>query len=839
MQPSFVVSTLLFLGGFAVVSAQSTTFTYQGRVTSGGSAFSGAGQFKFALVTSTNLSRQATATAVLSGPFVVDYNLTFGGNGYVTAPAVTVSGGGGSGATAHAVISGGSVVDVVPDTAGSGYTSPPTVTIAPPPPSIAFTTFWSNDGTSVNGSEPVATVSVPVSSGLFTVVLGDTTLANMAAIDMAVFSQRKLQLRIWFNDGVNGFAALNPPQELTPTPYAISLLGTLPASQVTGPLSSANLSGIFSGAVNFNNSSNSFAGNGGGLSNVSANALVVIRTNISIVTWGDSQFGQRIVPAGLDSVVAVSAGFTHSLALEADGTVTAWGAGKTNDPGTTIEAGQSIVPAGLGTVAAIAAGYVHSLALKADGTVVAWGRNLETQTNVPAGLNNVVQVSGGVFHSLALKADGTVVAWGTNSHGQLAIPAGLNNVTAISAGLLHNLALRNNGTVVAWGAGQTNDPSSGIDFGQSIVPPGLANVLAVVAGLYHSLALKSDGTVAAWGGSGLGEADVPPGMNHIVALGPGSVAQHVLALRTRATAPVAVLDSDNTFNGSVDVNGDLSASGDVTLGGDIRLNDGNLWLRGGADENNGLGWHGTGKPFGNGTPSGPVLFGDSGGALATIGTNGIQTALVWDSSQHVGINANPSTNATLTLGQQGSPSAILLPGGYGLGAASGIRFHLNQTGGSGSGGGQFVFSDAPSGRDLVTIQSIFGSFFGVGIGTTTPNVRLHVVGDIRLGSTGQFFAPGGTENLRILRGRIAGNGTITTGTGFTAARNDVGIYTVTFTVAFASQPTITATPQVGLARIATCTNVGTGSSQFRTFDVGGSAAVAADQDFHFIAIGPR
>jgi hypothetical protein len=230
-----LLGILLLCGGAIAAFAQNTTFTYQGRVQVSGTDFSGAGQFKFALVAGTNISRQATATANLSGQFVVGYNVTFGGNGYVTPPAVTVSGGGGSGATAHATISGGMVTSVQPDSAGSGYTSPPTVTIAPPPPNISFTTFWSNDNTSVAGSEPSAAVSVPVSNGLFTVVLGDTTLANMAAIDASVFLNQKLQLRIWFSDDVNPFAALDPPQDLTPTPYALfaQTAGTVINNSVT------------------------------------------------------------------------------------------------------------------------------------------------------------------------------------------------------------------------------------------------------------------------------------------------------------------------------------------------------------------------------------------------------------------------------------------------------------------------------------------------------------------------------------------------------------------------------------------------------------------------------
>ena len=52
------------------------------------------------------------------------------------------------------------------------------------------------------------------------------------------------------------------------------------------------------------------------------------------------------------------------LALRADGTVAGWGL---NDEG------QSIPPVGLTNVVAISAGYWHSIALRADGTLVCWG----------------------------------------------------------------------------------------------------------------------------------------------------------------------------------------------------------------------------------------------------------------------------------------------------------------------------------------------------------------------------------------------------------------------------------------------------------------------------------
>jgi hypothetical protein len=233
--------------GISTGFAQNTVFTYQGRVLVAGSAFTGNGQFKFALLTSTNASRQATATATVTSGFVTSCTVVDGGAGYAAAPAVQFSGGGGSGATATANVSGGAVTSITVNNAGSGYTSAPAVTIAPPPSNVSYTTHWSNDGTSNGGSQPSSAVSVAVSDGLFTVTLGDTTRPNMTAIGASLFAQPNLQLRIWFSDGVNGFAALSPVQNLTPAPYAAfaitssNISGTLPTSKLSGTVANNQL----------------------------------------------------------------------------------------------------------------------------------------------------------------------------------------------------------------------------------------------------------------------------------------------------------------------------------------------------------------------------------------------------------------------------------------------------------------------------------------------------------------------------------------------------------------------------------------------------------------------
>lgn len=68
-----------------------------------------------------------------NGGVVSSFTVINGGSGYVGAPTVTVSGGGGSGVTATAVISGGTVTSITVVTGGSAHTSRPTVTLSASP----------------------------------------------------------------------------------------------------------------------------------------------------------------------------------------------------------------------------------------------------------------------------------------------------------------------------------------------------------------------------------------------------------------------------------------------------------------------------------------------------------------------------------------------------------------------------------------------------------------------------------------------------------------------------------------------------------------------------------
>jgi hypothetical protein len=205
------------------------------------------------------------------------------------------------------------------------------------------------------------------------------------------------------------------------------------------------------------------------------------------------------------TVVAIAAGTWHSLALCSDGTIAAWGwngDGQLGDNSTTQRNVPVLVNTNSGTsalagktVVAITAGQYHSLALCADGTLASWGYNGNGQLGdnstirrpFPVAVHQrdvladktFIAIASGSQHNLALCSDGTVASWGLNGNGQLGdqsftdriIPTAVyqssvlvgNAVVAITAGQYHSLALCSNGTLAAWGRngdGQLGDNSA-------------------------------------------------------------------------------------------------------------------------------------------------------------------------------------------------------------------------------------------------------------------------------------------------------------------------------------------------------------------------------------------
>ena len=114
----------------------------------------------------------------------------------------------------------------------------------------AVTSLWSNDGTSTAGSEPDANVSVSVNGGLYSILLGNSSISGMSSLDPSLFSfHANLMLRVWFSDGANGFQHLSPDRPFASVPYALNAgsvnlgLGSVSRSMLASDIRS-DLNGI-------------------------------------------------------------------------------------------------------------------------------------------------------------------------------------------------------------------------------------------------------------------------------------------------------------------------------------------------------------------------------------------------------------------------------------------------------------------------------------------------------------------------------------------------------------------------------------------------------------------
>src|ERR1044071_2062747 len=104
-------------------------------------------------------------------------------------------------------------------------------------------TYWNNDGSGVGAQEPALAVTIPVSPGLSSVLPRAAPPTNMTPIPATVFTNGDVRLRIWFNDGTNGFEQLSPDQRIAAVGYAMMAANVADGAVTTAKLAQGAVTG--------------------------------------------------------------------------------------------------------------------------------------------------------------------------------------------------------------------------------------------------------------------------------------------------------------------------------------------------------------------------------------------------------------------------------------------------------------------------------------------------------------------------------------------------------------------------------------------------------------------
>ncbi|MGA2093992.1 MAG: hypothetical protein ABSH16_11395, partial [Sedimentisphaerales bacterium] len=132
----------------------------------------------------------------------------------------------------------------------------------------------------------------------------------------------------------------------------------------------------------------------------------------------------------------------HSLGLQSDGKIRAWGSN---------EMGQTRIYAGAGNDhEAIAAADTYNFILLKDNTLLSWGGGDWLEPGIPdyhwrlPDGNNYIAIAAGGYHIAALTNDGRILSWDYNNYDPppYPVPSGVSFAKGLAAGWKFTVALK-------------------------------------------------------------------------------------------------------------------------------------------------------------------------------------------------------------------------------------------------------------------------------------------------------------------------------------------------------------------------------------------------------------